>query len=70
MPITVFQAVAFGSRFIRLGGPVRGEHVCKYRRLQEIEQELEEKGYLDYQEQHAFPVINVTEQEDGENEHK
>ena len=59
----MFQAVAFGARFIKLGGPVRAEHVSKYRRLQQIEQELEQRGRLTAQEQHVFPVINVVEQE-------
>ena len=59
----IFQAVAFGARFVKLGGPVRAEHVNKYRRLQEIEQELEQRGRLASQEQHVFPVINVVEQE-------
>lgn len=62
----IFQAVAFGARFIKLGGPVRAEHVSKYRRLQEIEQELEQRGLLMSQEPHVFPVINVVEQEGEE----
>ena len=61
--LLMFQAVAFGARFIKLGGPVRAEHVSKYRRLQQIEQELEQRGRLTAQEQHVFPVINVVEQE-------
>ncbi|CAH3123330.1 unnamed protein product [Pocillopora meandrina] len=44
--ILVDLAVAFGARFIKLGGPVRAEHVSKYRRLQQIEQELEQRGRL------------------------
>ncbi|XP_078358636.1 enolase 4-like [Oculina patagonica] len=63
-------AVAFGARFIKLGGPVRAEHVSKYRRLQQIEQELEQRGRLAAQEQHVFPVINIVEQEAGESEQK
>lgn len=65
-----FQAVAFGARFIKLGGPVRAEHVSKYRRLQQIEQELEQRGRLATQEQHVFPVINEVEQEAEESEQK
>lgn len=63
-------AVAFGARFIKLGGPVRAEHVSKYRRLQEIEQELEQRGCLAPQEQHVLPVINVVEQEAEDSEQK
>ena len=55
--------MAFEARFVKLGGPVRAEHVNKYRRLQEIEQELEQRGRLASQEQHVFPVINLVEQE-------
>lgn len=58
--------MAFRARFVKLGGPVRAEHVNKYRRLQEIEQELEQSGRLASQEQHVFPVINVAEQEGEE----
>lgn len=65
-----FQAVAFGARFIKLGGPIRAEHVSKYRRLQQIEQELEQRGCLAPQEQHVFPVINVVEQEAEASEEK
>lgn len=64
------QAVAFGGRFIRLGGPVRAEHVSKYRRLQQIEEELEQRGILASREQHVFPVINVVQGEDGGDEEK
>lgn len=64
----IFQAVAFGARFIKLGGPVRAEHVSKYRRLQQIEQELEQRGRLAAQEQHVFPVINVVDPEAEGNE--
>ena len=64
------QAVAFGARFIRLGGPVRAEHVSKYRRLQQIEEELEQRGILASHEQHVFPVINVVQGEDGGDEEK
>ena len=63
-----FQAVAFGARFIKLGGPVRAEHVSKYRRLQQIEQELEQRGRLMAQEEHVFPVINEVEEEEPESE--
>ena len=66
----IFQAVAFGARFIKLGGPVRAEHVSKYRRLQQIEQELEQRGCLAPQEQHVFPVINVVEQGAEDSEQK
>lgn len=59
--ILVDLAVAFGARFIKLGGPVRAEHIFKYRRLQQIERELGENDRLASQEQHVFPVINVTE---------
>ena len=61
--------MAFGARFLKLGGPVRAEHVCKYRRLQQIESELGLKGRLSSQELHVFPVINVIEdkpEESGE----
>lgn len=61
-------AVAFGARFIKLGGPVRAEHVSKYRRLQQIEQELEQRGRLTAQEEHVFPVINEVEEEEPESE--
>lgn len=60
--------MAFGARFIKLGGPVRAEHVSKYRRLQQLEQELEQRGRLATQEQHVFPVINEVEQEAEESE--
>lgn len=60
--------MAFGARFIKLGGPVRAEHVSKYRRLQQIEQELEQRDRLVAQEQHVFPVINVAEEEEPESE--
>lgn len=62
--------MAFGARFIKLGGPVRAEHVSKYRRLQQIEQDLEQRGCLAPQEQHVFPVINVVEQEAEDSEQK
>ncbi|XP_073239427.1 enolase 4-like isoform X2 [Porites lutea] len=68
--ILVDLAVAFGARFIRLGGPVRAEHVSKYRRLQQIEEELEQRGILASREQHVFPVINVVQGEDGGDEEK
>lgn len=68
--VFTFQAVAFGARFIKLGGPVRAEHVSKYRRLQEIEHELEQRRCLAPQEQHVFPVINVVEQGAGDSEQK
>ena len=60
--------MAFGARFIKLGGPVRAEHVSKYRRLQQIEQELEQRGRLTAQEVHVFPVINEVEEEEPESE--
>lgn len=60
--------MAFGARFIKLGGPVRAEHVSKYRRLQQIEQELEQRGRLMAQEEHVFPVINEVEEEEPESE--
>lgn len=63
-----FQSVGFGARFIKLGGPVRAEHVSKYRRLQQIEQELEQTGHLTAQDEHVFPVINVVEEDSEEPE--
>ena len=62
--------MAFSARFIRLGGPVRAEHVSKYRRLQQIEEELEQRGILASREQHVFPVINVVQEEDKRNQEK
>lgn len=61
-------SVAFGAWFIKLGGPVRAEHVSKYRRLQQIEQELEQTGHLTAQDEHVFPVINVVEEDSEEPE--
>jgi len=68
--VFIFQGVALRARFIKLGGPVRAEHVSKYRRLQQIEQELEQRGCLAPHEQHVFPVINVVEHEAEDNEQK
>jgi len=67
-PTSIFVdlAVAFRARFLTLGGPARAEHLCKYRRLQQIESELGLKGRLASQEQHVFPVINVIEEKPEE----
>lgn len=67
-PTSIFVdlAVAFRARFLKLGGPARAEHICKYRRLQQIESELGLKGRLASQEQHVFPVINVIEEKPEE----
>lgn len=62
------QAVAVGARFVKLGGPARAEHVCKYRRLEQVERELEASGKLSSQEQHVFPVVNVIEEPEGTGE--
>jgi hypothetical protein len=53
---------------MKLGGPTHIEHVCKYRRLQQIEQDLEQSSSLIQQELHVLPVINVLEKDDEDNE--
>jgi len=40
-------AVATGARFIKTGAPARGERVCKYNRLLQIEEELINEGLLE-----------------------
>ncbi|KAK3750975.1 hypothetical protein QZH41_009129 [Actinostola sp. cb2023] len=55
-------AVSAGARFIKLGGPTRIENVTKYRRLCQIEQELEQSSRLVQQEPHVYPVVNIVEE--------
>ena len=42
--------------------------MCKYRRLVQIERDLETRGKLAASEEHVFPVINVLEEPEGTGE--
>ncbi|XP_002738167.1 enolase 4-like [Saccoglossus kowalevskii] len=50
-------AVGMGSKFIQIGAPCRGERVCNYNRLLQIESWLKDKDALSYYESHEFPNI-------------
>ncbi|XP_042545059.1 enolase 4 [Dipodomys spectabilis] len=47
-------AVGLGVRFVKLGGPSRGERVTKYNRLLNIEEELVQNGTWGASEEHTF----------------
>uniref|UniRef100_A0A5F9DDA8 phosphopyruvate hydratase n=1 Tax=Oryctolagus cuniculus TaxID=9986 RepID=A0A5F9DDA8_RABIT len=51
-------AVGLSVRFIKLGGPSRGEWVMKYNRLLTIEEELVQNGTLGPNEEHVFFYVN------------
>ncbi|XP_072851598.2 enolase 4 isoform X4 [Pogona vitticeps] len=59
-------AVGLGTRFIKLGGLLRGERVTKYNRLLAIEEELGKNGKLCERDDHEF--IDFTEEEEEEEE--
>ncbi len=42
--------VGIGAQLIKTGAPARGERVCKYNRLLQIEEYLVEKGQLVFQQ--------------------
>ncbi|KAM4852010.1 enolase 4 isoform 3-T3 [Thomomys bottae] len=55
-------AVGLGVRFVKLGGPSRGERVTKYNRLLNIEEELVQNGTWGANEEHIFcPFIEDAE---------
>lgn len=43
-------AVGIGAKFIKTGAPARGERVCKYNRLLQIEEHLVSQGKLTFQQ--------------------
>lgn len=52
-------AVGFAAKFIRIGGPCRGERVSKLNRLLQIEAELESNNRLLWGQDHVFPLIKT-----------
>ena len=53
------------ARFLKIGGPSRGERVCKLNRLLAIEEQLQEQGKLAHHSVFEFPVITIPLPPDG-----
>ena len=64
-PLFLDQAVGMNARFLKIGGPSRGERVCKLNRLLAIEEQLQEQGKLAHHSVFEFPVITVPLPPDG-----
>ncbi|XP_013420699.1 enolase 4 [Lingula anatina] len=54
----VDMAVGLNARFIKVGGPSRGERIAKINRLLQLEDNLSKQGKLSPLEPHAFPKIS------------
>lgn len=53
------QAVGCAAKFMRIGGPCRGERVSKLNRLLQIEAELELNNRLLPRQDHVFTLIKI-----------